>query len=511
VSITPLLLAPGTVLGRFRLVALLGRGGMGEVWLAEDDGVHVALKVLGTRAPISEESARRFERERDVLDRVAHPAIVRALGPLDSDAARGLRFFPMELVLGKSLADLLVEHGRFPVVEALRILRELASALEVVHAAGVVHRDVKPSNVLLDRSRRVRLTDFGLARVLDESALTADGRALGTPLYMAPEQARGTPAVAASDLYATGALAHELLGGRPPFAAESPLVLLRMQVEERPTPLRSLRPEVPEELEFMVLRLLDKDPSARPGAGALRDELDALHARLAPEAVTFADKVAAGVDRDTASLVALKALASTRGRPVARKERRRIGVTFALGVALGGLAVPPAIFWWPRGATAPKVKTSADEIVERSITRLARKDWNALADMKLAIELDEQCLSFYATGRLYQTLGRRPEAVEFIARALEREPRNGQVLWALANAQFANGETTSTLALADRLFAIGDPRGYLARANVRSKKNDLPGAIADLNAFLDLGWSEEIMLTRARREIKQIEELEQKR
>src|SRR5262249_50403333 len=159
-----------------------------------------------------------------------------------------------------------------------------------------------------------------------------EGRPLGTPLYMSPEQARGEPAVFASDLYATGALAHELLCGRPPFAAENQVALLRLAVEERPTPLRRLRGEVPEELEVLVLRLLGKAPAARgSGAAALRDELDALHARLAPEEVTFADRLVASIDRDTASLTPFDAAADTRARGVGRRPPRRIGAALALG------------------------------------------------------------------------------------------------------------------------------------------------------------------------------------
>jgi hypothetical protein len=486
---------------------------MGEVWLAEEGERRVALKVLGARVPISEESARRFERERDVLDRVAHPAIVRALGPLESDAARGFQFFAMELVAGKSLADLLLEHGRFPIVEALRILRELAGALEVVHAAGIVHRDVKPSNVLLDRSRRVRLTDFGLARALDEPALTAEGKPLGTPLYMAPEQARGEPAVFASDLYATGALAHELLSGRPPFAAESPVALLRLAVEERPTPLRSLRPEVPEELEALVLRLLEKDPAARgSGAGALRDELDALHARLAPEAVTFADKLVASIDRDTASLATLDAATCTRGPRVGRRSPRWIGGALALGVALAGLALGFALARLPlgsRGLGSPRdvgtaqVDSSVDALLARSIEKLAQRDWSARADMERAIDLDPECLRLVGVGRWYQSRGRREDAVHYLALAAEREPKNPEVLWTLANAHFQNGEMADVLALTDRLLALGDPRGFVGRAEVRGAKNDSEGALADWNAYLELGWCDERMNVMARNAAKQ--------
>jgi serine/threonine-protein kinase len=312
-------IAPGARLSRFTALGLIGRGGMGEVWLAEEktsSGLsrRVALKVLPSS--VEPERVQRFERERELLARVSHSAVVRALGPLETDAATGLAFFPMDLVLGKSLGDLLSEHGRFALPEAARILAELAAALEAVHAQGIVHRDVKPSNVLVTRDGHVRLTDFGLARALDSSRFTATGSALGTPAYMAPEQCKGQDAGPASDLYALGAIAHELLSGRPPFQAENALALLRMHMDERPRPLRDLRPEVPERLEKLVLRLLEKEPAAR-GASP-RADFEEIAADLARGEGDFAAKVSASVDRDTLALLAPTA----RGSAVVAPRRR---------------------------------------------------------------------------------------------------------------------------------------------------------------------------------------------
>jgi serine/threonine-protein kinase len=305
---------------------------MGEVWLAEEktpSGLsrRVALKVLPSS--VEPERVQRFERERELLARVSHSAVVRALGPLET--AEGVTFFPMDLVLGKSLGDLLSEHGRFALPEAARILAELAAALEAVHAQGIVHRDVKPSNVLVTRDGHVRLTDFGLARALDSSRFTATGSALGTPAYMSPEQCKGHDAGPASDLYALGAIAHELLSGRPPFQAENALALLRMHLDDRPKPIRELRPEVPERLEKLVLRLLEKEPAAR-GASP-RSELEEIAADLARSEGEFSAKVSASVDRDTLAM-----LAPTVSGSAIRAPRRRWPFVAVVVIVLAVLA-----------------------------------------------------------------------------------------------------------------------------------------------------------------------------
>jgi serine/threonine-protein kinase len=336
-------LAAGTAIGRFKVLGLVGRGGMGEVYVAEElsSGARVALKVLALGAGVTRDSTQRFERERELLARVSHPGVVRALGPLEEDDATGLAHFPMELVLGKSLADLLAEHGRFAVVEAVRVLAAVAAALEATHERGIVHRDVKPSNILIARGGEVRLSDFGLARALDSSRFTATGSALGTPTYMSPEQCAAKESGPEADLYALGVVAHELLAGTPPFKAESPVALLRLHIETAPKPLRTLRPEVPEKLEALVLRLLAKDPAARgPEPGA---ELALLHEELTHGSAEFVKKVTASIDRDTVSVAAL----------AAPRSPKRASLSFAVVPAVALLAVG-AVFLTER-APAPTV------------------------------------------------------------------------------------------------------------------------------------------------------------
>jgi serine/threonine-protein kinase len=303
-------LAPGSTLGRYHVLGLLGRGGMGEVYLAEaregaGKPARVALKVLAGGA-LAAEGAPRFERERELLARVSHRGVVQSQGPLETDRVLGLTYFPMELVLGKSLADILAEHGTFPAAEAVRVLSGVAAALEATHRCGIVHRDVKPSNVLVDRDGQVRLTDFGLARALDETRFTVPGRALGTPAYMAPEQAAGKDAGPPADLYALGAVGYELLTGRPPFQAENGLALLRLHMDAQPASPRELVPSIPEPLERLVLRLLSKEPAARgASAGAIEAALDALAGTLVTQAEGYGAKVTAAIDRETRFLAAM--------------------------------------------------------------------------------------------------------------------------------------------------------------------------------------------------------------
>ncbi len=377
-------LAPGGSLGKFRLLGRLGRGGMGEVWLAETEtNDRVAIKVLGVRAALRDDGGRRFERERRLLDRVRHDNVVAVLGALEHDEAADLTFFPMELVLGKSLAELLAEHGRYPIRDAVTILGEVATALAAAHEAGVVHRDVKPGNVLIDREGRARLTDFGLARALDESRFTRTAEALGTPAYMAPEQASGDEAGPAADLYALGALAWELLAGRPPFQAENALALLRLHIDATPEPIAERRAGLPDELATLVDELLRKRPDDRPeSAAAVRDRLAAIESALPEDADddetgAFRRTVRAAVARQTDAIAQLAATAAlpTRGEteaPAAPRSAAPIIVLLA-ATAIGGFVLT----WGPwrgGGPPGPAAGASGSEAPSERRIRLVLTD-----------------------------------------------------------------------------------------------------------------------------------------
>ncbi|WP_433355052.1 protein kinase domain-containing protein [Microtetraspora malaysiensis] len=256
-----------SVLGdRYRLDAPIGRGGMAEVWRGHDlvRDLPVAVKVFAAEG--SDPSMRaRFAQEARTAARVVHPNVVSVY---DVGEHEGRPFLVMELLSGRSLAEELAARGPLGVDEVRRLVGQVAVALDAAHRAGVVHRDIKPANLHLTDGGQVKVVDFGIARLADEAAgrLTAVGMIVGTAAYMSPEQIMGRPGDAASDMYALGCVCYELLCGHPPFAGSS-AELVFQHIQQPPPPPRRFRPELPADLEALVLALLEKEPSARPTAG----------------------------------------------------------------------------------------------------------------------------------------------------------------------------------------------------------------------------------------------------
>jgi hypothetical protein len=245
----------------------LGRGGMGVVFLARELSLDrmVAIKVLPPALAESPDVRERFLREARTAAQLSHPNIVPIFR---ADWMDGLAFFAMGYVEGETLAERLLARGALPPAEAVRILREVAWALAYAHARGVVHRDVKPENVMLERAPgRVIVTDFGIARDTRASALTADGMVLGSVHYMSPEQVAGGDLDGRSDLYALGIVAFQLLSGRLPFDAPQASAVLLQQATAAPPSLREAAPEVPAPLAAVVDRALRKDPAERYATG----------------------------------------------------------------------------------------------------------------------------------------------------------------------------------------------------------------------------------------------------
>jgi serine/threonine protein kinase len=254
--------AGGRMLGRYRLESLVGRGGMAEVWRAEDTklGRVVAVKVILSAHATDRNLVERFLREARVVASLEHPNI---LPVYDVGEEGDLPFLVMPFLEGGTLRDRMPQ-GPVPLAAASSWIAQLAGALDAAHEAGVLHRDVKPANVLLGKADRLFLADFGIARLVGtETGLTATGMVFGTPLYMAPEQAQGKPASPATDRYALAVIAYELLAGRPPFEGESPLSLMNQHVTT-PAPALSARiGGLPAGLDAVFGQALSKDPAAR--------------------------------------------------------------------------------------------------------------------------------------------------------------------------------------------------------------------------------------------------------
>jgi serine/threonine-protein kinase len=263
----------------YSLEGEIGRGGMGVVYRARDERLQrrVAIKVLPPELAFSSEIRARFTREAQTAARLSHPHIV----PIhDVGEGQGIVYFVMGLIEGESLAARIKRRGRVPAEETRRIIRETADALSAAHAVSVIHRDIKPDNILLEGTRgRVVVTDFGIAKALSATSgatLTSAGMAIGTPAYMSPEQAAGEREIdGRSDLYSLGIVAYQMLAGELPFNAPTVAGILMKQITETAPLLHERYPDVPEDLSLAVARCLEKDPENRwPSADALRRSLE---------------------------------------------------------------------------------------------------------------------------------------------------------------------------------------------------------------------------------------------
>jgi serine/threonine-protein kinase len=273
----------GRLLSDFRILRRLGQGGMGQVYLAEQISLkrRVALKVLRPDLAGNETSLKRFRQEAESVARATHANIVQVYAIGEGD---GIHYMALEYVEGVNLREYLDKKGPPPLALALNIMRQVAAALARAAELGIVHRDIKPENILLTRKGEVKVADFGLSRCFDDPQplhLTQTGMAMGTPLYMSPEQVQGKPVDARTDLYSFGATCYHLLAGQPPFRGESPFDVAIKHVQAVPEPLPALRPDLPPELCAVVERLMAKNPDDRfqTGRDVLR-ELNRIRERL---------------------------------------------------------------------------------------------------------------------------------------------------------------------------------------------------------------------------------------
>lgn len=380
-------LADGSEMAGFRIEALLGRGGMASVYLAHDLrlGRKVALKVLSPELAASPQFQRRFHRESRLLASLDHPNIVPVY---QAGEAGGLLYIAMRYIEGSDVSALLDRHGRMESAVALPILTQVAAGLQAAHEAGLVHRDVKPDNVLVTGSSsgagagRVYLTDFGLTKHLSSlSNLTAVGNVMGTMQYLAPEQISGRPVDARADIYALGGLAFRCLTGLPPFDREDHAALLWAHLSEAPTPASECCPDLPEAVDDVIWTAMAKQPQDRFSSAA--EFAEALTAALHTAPASATDVASPGpsvaVDREVVAIdtsrpgatpeVALPPVDASGGghvpggpgRPPAAHRRRLLsGVALLIAVVAAVAAVLVL-----RGGSEPKLSRhySANNVV----------------------------------------------------------------------------------------------------------------------------------------------------
>jgi beta-lactam-binding protein with PASTA domain/predicted Ser/Thr protein kinase len=331
---------------RYEIQQRLGRGGMADVYLARDRLLErrVAVKVLFPEFATDPSFVARFRREAQAAANLTHPNIVAVY---DWGQQSGTYFIVMEYVNGRTLAEVLRAEGKMAPVQAATISSEVAAALGFAHRNGVVHRDVKPGNILVTSSGDVKVADFGIARVANagtDAGLTQAGSVMGTAAYFSPEQAQGATPDPRSDLYSLGIVMYEMVGGRPPFMGDNPVSIAYKQVHEAPPRLRDLTPDVPVAYEAIVAKLLAKNPAARyAGADDLRLDLTRFRDGQRPEALAQA-AAAAGIGGAT---IGNPPVPTTYGQP-----------TTVVAASPGTQVLPSQP---PRGATPPPPPPAYEE------------------------------------------------------------------------------------------------------------------------------------------------------
>jgi predicted Ser/Thr protein kinase len=428
----------GTTVGDFQVERLLGRGGMGEVYLATQLSLNrpVALKVLREEVMAKPGYEDRFRSEAIAVAKLNHPNIVHVYSMAQIDQ---VHFIAMEYVEGTNLREYVAKRGALDVLQSLSIMKQTAQAIGAAGEAGLIHRDVKPENILITRRGRVKVADFGLCRHMDEEGahLTQVGTTMGTPAYMSPEQAQGHPLDHRSDLYSMGATYYFMLAALPPFRGDSPVAVALKQVREIPCSLLVHRPDLPVEIDRLVMKLMAKDPGDRyqsaaemladlskireaiqlpAGSAGAADALDGPYARTDEVAIAAprGGELALRAREPSAPVVAAPRVG--RGATPAPVKARVVAVAepddrpapprpvfsgmiataaIAIGLCAGGLAGwaarapdlmalssepvrrPPGLWIEPRWAAIPKQTGGAEDQLRHAQLRASRDDWAA--------------------------------------------------------------------------------------------------------------------------------------
>ncbi len=444
--------SPRQGIGPYELVREIGRGSMGVVYEARErkTGKALALKILPETLGFDASALERFHREAALAAELAHPAVVPILHVGEEE---GVWYAAMDFIDGETL-DTLVGHAPLPVDLAARTARQAAEGLHYAHERGIIHRDVKPANILIDRENRARILDFGLAKQRDVATITASGTVVGTPMYMSPEQASpSAPVDFRTDIYSLGATLYEVLTGVPPFMGEDVQALIRKVKHESPPAPRSLRPDIPRPLENIVFKAMAKDPSRRYAsasdfAGDLGRFLSSGHAEARPRRLW------------------------ERGKAAVSRHLETVGVAVLACVLLAG-----AWLLWqlskPPGASSPDERADMEALASRAFDALR--------------------------------LGRHEEAEALYTRLHEKDPSDGEILLFRALARRGRSKGEAALEDLDQALVLdgGLSRARWERASLFLDMG-LPGKAArDLERYLETHSGAEeakMLLARAYRE-----------
>jgi len=375
----------GRTLGEFQIIRRLGKGGMAEVYLAEQTSLQrqVAIKVLRTEFLSDAAYVKRFKHEATAAGGLNHPNIVQVYSIGEQD---GIHFIAQEYVRGGNLRDLMRKRGPLELPLALHLMKQVAAALQVAGAAGIVHRDVKPENILLTKKGEAKVADFGLAQLTqggERVAMTQVGITMGTPLYMSPEQVAGKPVDHRSDIYSFGAMSYHLLAGKPPFTGETALTVAVQHLNEKPRPLKEYRPDLQPAVCNLVMQMMAKRREDRyADAQTVLADIKSLQKQLAGK-----DAGSADISLSTSHVSRRLRLPSTRmlDRPLRQQMWRLVAASvlvIAAGAGYGWTQRPgnPFLTPVPQGVSVPEQSSIEAQYFHAMVKGDDEAAWKAVVD-----------------------------------------------------------------------------------------------------------------------------------